>query len=69
MKYSLKWLNDYCAVSLPPEELAQILTDLGLEVESIEEYGDDSILDIDVTPDMSHCLSVFRGCPVRVAGT
>ncbi|MCP4230966.1 MAG: phenylalanine--tRNA ligase subunit beta [bacterium] len=58
MKYSLKWLNDYCAISVKPEELAHIITFLGLEVESIEEYKDDYILDVDVTPDMAHCLSM-----------
>ncbi len=69
MKYSLKWLNEYCPVSIPPGELAQIITDLGLEVENIEKQGDDYILDVDVTPDMSHCLSVFGLAGEIAAGT
>ncbi len=69
MKYSLKWLNDYCATSLPPEELAQIVTDLGLEVENIDEHGYDYILDIDVTPDMAHCLSMIGLAGEIAAGT
>lgn len=69
MKYSLKWLNEYCPVSLPPGELAQIITDLGLEVENIEEQGDDYILDVDVTPDMAHCLSMAGLAGEIAAGT
>ncbi len=38
MKISCKWLNEYVKTDLKPEEIARILTDCGLEVESIEEY-------------------------------
>ncbi len=38
MKISYKWLKEYANVSLPPVEVARILTDCGLEVEAIEEY-------------------------------
>jgi len=38
MKISYKWLKEYTNVSLPPVEVARILTDCGLEVEAIEEY-------------------------------
>src|SRR3954469_3129871 len=42
MKISLKWLNDYVDVKkffAKPQELAQILTQAGLEVEAIEDPG------------------------------
>lgn len=35
MLVSLKWLRDYVDCSLPPEELAEMLTMAGLEVESV----------------------------------
>ncbi|MFZ4546523.1 MAG: YtpR family tRNA-binding protein, partial [Bacteroidales bacterium] len=38
MKISYKWLKEYVSVSLPPVEVARILTDCGLEVEGIEEF-------------------------------
>ncbi len=39
MRISLKWLQQYIDVKISPEELAQKLTSLGLEVESIEYLG------------------------------
>ena len=38
MKISYKWLKEYVNISLPPVEVARILTDCGLEVEAIEEF-------------------------------
>lgn len=38
MKISYNWLKEYVKISLPPVEVARILTDCGLEVEAIEEY-------------------------------
>ncbi len=39
MKISLKWLKQYIDVEASPEEIAERLTMLGLEVESIEDLG------------------------------
>ena len=36
MNLSLNWLKRYIDVDLPVEELSEILTDIGLEVEGIE---------------------------------
>ncbi len=38
MKISFNWLNDYLKTDLSPEELARILTEIGLEVESMEKW-------------------------------
>lgn len=38
MNISYNWLKDYINVDLKPEEVAPILTDIGLEVEAIETY-------------------------------
>ncbi|NOY96633.1 MAG: phenylalanine--tRNA ligase subunit beta [Chlorobi bacterium] len=37
MKISYNWLKEYIDIDLSPEELAEVLTDTGLEVSSIEE--------------------------------
>ena len=41
MKISYNWLKQYIDINTPPEELSKILTDCGLEVESIEFAGID----------------------------
>lgn len=38
MKISYNWLKEYCKTQLPPEKIAELLTDCGLEVESIEKF-------------------------------
>ncbi len=39
MKISLNWLKEYIALRESPETIAELLTDLGLEVDSMEETG------------------------------
>jgi len=39
MKLSLNWLKDYVDVEMPPDELGELLTMTGLEVEGIEAVG------------------------------
>jgi phenylalanyl-tRNA synthetase beta chain len=39
MKVPVSWLKDYVDITMPPEELAHILTMAGLEVEAIEYIG------------------------------
>ncbi len=36
MKISYNWLKDYLAIDLPAEEVAEVLTQIGLEVEGLE---------------------------------
>lgn len=38
MKISFNWLKEYFDFSLPPEKTADILTNIGLEVESLEQW-------------------------------
>lgn len=40
MRISLKWLRDYVAITMPPEELARRITLATVEVEAIERSGD-----------------------------
>jgi len=38
MHISYSWLKDYIKLDLKPEEVSQILTNIGLEVEAVETY-------------------------------
>ena len=38
MKVSLSWLNDYVDIEMAPSDLAEALTMVGLEIESVTEY-------------------------------
>lgn len=56
MKISLNWLNDYIATGLDAEKIADILSDHGFACEGIERFGDDSVIDIEVTSNRGDCL-------------
>ncbi|MHC4706903.1 MAG: phenylalanine--tRNA ligase subunit beta, partial [Planctomycetota bacterium] len=57
MKISLNWLSDYIEVEHSPEEIAEILSDLGLSCEGIERLDDDVLIDVEVTSNRGDCLS------------
>jgi phenylalanyl-tRNA synthetase beta chain len=76
MNISYNWLKDLVEISLPPTELAKKLTDVGLAVEGIHEFGDDFVFDIDLTSNRGDCLShlgvareisVITDCGLRIA--
>jgi ATP-binding protein involved in chromosome partitioning len=49
MKISLNWLRDYVETDLKAEQIAEILSDLGLPCEGIEHRADDAVIDVEVT--------------------
>ncbi|MBI3292611.1 MAG: phenylalanine--tRNA ligase subunit beta [Elusimicrobia bacterium] len=57
MKVLFNWLNELVPLDLPPEKVAQTLTLCGLEVSQIESRGNDTILDLEVTPNRPDCMS------------
>jgi phenylalanyl-tRNA synthetase beta chain len=57
MKISLEWLSDYLPGPLDAQTAADALTAGGLPVESIEQHGTDSVLDVEVTSNRADCLS------------
>src|SRR5918999_166542 len=82
MKFTLNWLKEFVAVEAAPDELSELLTMAGLEVESItplsasEGDENDLLFEISVTPNRGDCLSVrglarevaaFTGKPVRAS--
>ncbi|MGH7871678.1 MAG: phenylalanine--tRNA ligase beta subunit-related protein, partial [Candidatus Binatia bacterium] len=64
MKLTFNWLRDLVANSGPPEQLAELLTMAGLEVESLASLRDseterqDWVFEIAVTPNRGDCLSI-----------
>ncbi len=59
MRLSLEWLRDFVDFDISPEELNLKLTMAGLEVESVEQVEDDTVFEVNVTPNRSDCLSVL----------
>ncbi|MHC4153665.1 MAG: phenylalanine--tRNA ligase beta subunit-related protein, partial [Planctomycetota bacterium] len=56
MKVSLNWLKDYVEIEHSAEEVAEILSDLGLGCEGIEYCGDDAVIDLEITSNRGDCL-------------
>lgn len=56
MKISLNWLSDYIKIDHPAEQIAEILSDLGLPCEGIEKLDDDTVIDVEVTSNRGDCL-------------
>jgi len=50
MRLPLEWLRDYIEIDMSAEELAHRLTMAGLAVENIEKVENDTILELDLTP-------------------
>ena len=59
MKISFDWLSDYVELNESAEELAHILSELGFPTEGIEQVGDDSVIDIEVTSNRGDCLGLI----------
>ena len=58
MKTSLEWLSEYLPdAALDGQAVADALTHGGLPVEVIEQVGDDTVVDVEVTSNRSDCLS------------
>jgi phenylalanyl-tRNA synthetase beta chain len=57
MKILLSWLSDYIEIGLSAEQVAEVLSDLGLPCEGIRYIGEDAVLDIEVTSNRGDCLS------------
>ncbi len=57
MKISLDWLGDYVTCDLKPERIAAILSDRGFPTEGIERFGEDTVIDVEVTSNRGDCLS------------
>jgi phenylalanyl-tRNA synthetase beta chain len=59
MRVPIEWLREFVRFPMSTGELAQKLTMIGLEVESIEEMHDDTVFEVNVTPNRPDCLSIL----------
>lgn len=57
MKISINWLKDYIEIDQSAEQIAEILSDIGFPNEGIEQVGDDTVIDLEITSNRGDCLS------------
>lgn len=59
MKIPLSWLKEYIPASYDANSIAEMLTDMGLEVDDVHACDDgDFVFDISLTPNLAHAASV-----------
>lgn len=70
MKILLSWLRDFIPLDdkQTPDNLAKILTLAGLEVDAVENVGEDTVFEISLTPNLGHCSSVLGVARELAAG-
>ncbi|MDQ6799629.1 MAG: phenylalanine--tRNA ligase subunit beta [Acidobacteriota bacterium] len=67
MKFSREWLTDYIDLSgLSDEELGRRFTEIGHAIEAVEQHGDDTIFDLEVTTNRVDAMS-HRGMARELA--
>ncbi len=57
MLFSKSWLTDYVELPADVQDIQRRLTAVGLAVEGLEERGQDTVLDIDVTTNRPDCMN------------
>lgn len=58
MKVNYNWLSLWVDINLSPDQLANLLNHLGIEVENIELTSNDAIFTLDITPNRPDLLSI-----------
>ena len=56
MLFSLDWLLELCPADRDAGRIAELLTSRGLTVDSVQESGSDTVLDIDIAANRPDCL-------------
>lgn len=59
MKVPYSWLKEFVSVRIRPQELAERLTLIGIEVESVLSVDGEAVLDVAVSPNRGDCLSIL----------
>jgi len=59
MRVPYEWLKEFVGITASPEEVADRLTMVGFEVEAMETFRDDIVLEVDVTPNRPDCLCIL----------
>src|SRR5579884_2231890 len=78
MRVPLEWLREFVDLAdVPVDALVDRLPGVGLGVEAVERVGDDTVLELEVTPNRPDCLSILGvarevalllGRPLRAPG-
>lgn len=55
----ISWLKDYVQISLDSKKLGNKLTEVGLEMEKIIKETDDTVFELEITPNRPDCLSII----------
>src|SRR5437016_10860957 len=67
MKLSRNWLSDYVDLTdISDEELGRRFTEIGHAIEAVEQHGDDTIFDLEVTTNRVDAMS-HRGMARELA--
>lgn len=59
MRISFDWLKEFVEITASPQEVADRLTMVGLEIEGMESVDGDTLFEVNVTPNRPDCLSVL----------
>jgi phenylalanyl-tRNA synthetase beta chain len=59
MRVTFEWIRDFIDVSATAEEVADVLTMIGLEVEGAESIEGDTVFEVNITPNRPDCLSIL----------
>ncbi|MGD0078847.1 MAG: phenylalanine--tRNA ligase subunit beta [Sedimentisphaerales bacterium] len=59
MKVLLSWFRDYIEIDKSAQEIAEILSNLGLPCEGIEYLNNDAVIDVEVTSNRGDCLGLI----------
>ncbi len=59
MLLPLEWLEEFIKTGMDKDEISEVLTMAGLEVEGEELTGGDVVLEVNITPNRPDCLSVY----------
>ncbi|MCI0411106.1 MAG: phenylalanine--tRNA ligase subunit beta, partial [Acidobacteria bacterium] len=57
MRFSDQWLRDCVETRLPPQALGARLTEVGMPLDSLEPFGDDTVYHFDVTTNRPDCMN------------
>lgn len=60
MIVSINWLNKYVDININADELAHKITMAGIEVEEVKKVDEDTILELELTPNRGDCLGLIN---------
>ena len=67
MKFPVSWLRDFVDFTAGPQQLADDLTGVGLACDGIEMFGEEAVLDLDITTNRVDAMNMF-GVAREIAG-